>query len=217
VNVDYALAREKRPDFRYRLKRRTDEVLRAIGRYSPSPRHIVDLGTAEGRMLLEIKHRYPASWCLGVDYSLPLLLFGRKKCLDVPLVCADIESLAFLKSETFDLIVAAAVIEHLISPQNMLKESARLLRHGGILVITSPHPFWEKLSGALGWIKGDHHSVMPPQGLMDLCRKESLIVREDYGFMISPVGLWGEKGIEAALRKMRIDRFLPNHLLVAQK
>jgi SAM-dependent methyltransferase len=217
VNIDYALSREKRPDFRYRLKRRTEEVLRAIGRYAPSAQNIVDLGTAEGKMLREIKRRYPSSWCLGVDYSLPLLLFGRKQFKDIPMVCADVQNLAFIKSGTFDLIVAAAVIEHLISPQDMLKESIRLLRPGGILIITSPHPFWEKVAGTLGWIKGNHHSVMRPRGLVDLCRKEHLIIREDYGFMISPVGLWGEKSIEAVLRKMSADRFLPNHLLVAQK
>lgn len=192
-------------------------MIRAISQYAPYPQNIVDLGTAEGKMLREIKHRYPSSWCLGVDYSLSLLLFGRKRYPDMPMVCADVQNLAFLKSETFDLIVAAAVIEHLISPQDMLKESFRLLRQGGILIITSPHPFWEKMSGALGWIKGDHHSVMPPKSLADLCRKERFIIREDYGFMISPVGLWGEKDIEALLKKMKVDRFLPNHLLVAQK
>jgi SAM-dependent methyltransferase len=217
VNIDYALSREKRPDFRYRLKRRTREVLRAIDRYAPSPQNVVDLGTAEGRMLREIKRRYPSSWCLGVDYSLPLLLYGRKRYPNLPMVCADIENLAFLKSETFDLIIAAAVIEHLISPQDMLEESFRLLRQEGILIITTPHPFWEKVSGALGWIKGDHHSVMPPKRLADLCRKKRLLIREDYGFMISPVGFWGENHVEAILRKIKVDRFLPNHLLVTQK
>jgi len=217
VNIDYALSREKRPDFRYRLKRRTREVLQVIDRYKPSPQNIVDLGTAEGRMLREIKRRYPSSWCLGVDYSLPLLLYGRERNPDLSLVCGDIKNLGFLKNERFDLIIASAVIEHLISPQDMLRESVRLLRDGGILIITTPHPFWEKVSAALGWIKGDHHSVMAPESLADLCRKERLLVLEDYGFMISPVGLWGENHIEAILRKIKFDRFLPNHLLVTQK
>lgn len=217
MNIDYALSREKRPDFRYRLKRRTEEVLRAIGRYAPSAQTIVDLGTAEGKMLRDIKCRYPSAWCLGIDYSLPLLLFGRNTSRDIPLVCADIQKLAFIKSGTFDVIVATAVIEHLLSPRDMLNETVRLLRPGGILILTSPHPFWEKVSGTLGWIKGNHHSVMSPRRLADLCRNEQLIIREDYGFMISPVGFWGERSIEAVLRKMRVDRILPNHLLVAQK
>lgn len=217
MNIDYALSREKRPDFRYRLKRRTREVLRVMDRYKLSPQNVVDLGTAEGRMLWEIKQRYPSSWCLGIDYSLPLLLYGRERYPDLSLVCGDIENLAFLNNETFDLIIAAAVIEHLVSPQDMLRESFRLLREGGILIITTPHPFWEKVSGALGWIKGIHNSVMPAERLLDLCRKERLLIREDYGFMISPVGLWGENYIETILRKIKVDGFLPNHLLVTQK
>ncbi len=133
------------------------------------------------------------------------------------MICADIRDLAFLKDGTGDVIIAAAVIEHLLQPRVLLNEAVRVLRDGGILIITSPHPFWEKVSGFLGWIKGDHHSVMTPARLADLCRKSQLIIREGYGFMISPVGLWGEKRIEAALRKIGVDRFLPNHLLVAQK
>ncbi len=217
MNIDYALSREKRPDLRYRLKRRTEEVLRALNRHAPSAKNIIDLGTAEGKMLRMIKLRHPSAWCLGVDYSLPLLLYGRRQFRDIPMVCADVQNLAFLKDGVFDVVVAAAVIEHLLSPQVFLEETIRVLRQGGILIITSPHPFWEKVSGFLGWIKGDHHSVMAPNRLADLCRKSRLIVREGYGFMISPVGLWGERGIEAVLRKMRVDRYLPNHLLVAQK
>jgi len=217
VNIGYALSREKRRDFRYRLRRRTEEVLRAIGRYAPSAQYIVDLGTAEGKMLREIKRRYPLAWCLGIDYSLPLLLFGRNQSRDNPMVCADVQNLASIKSGTFDVVVAAAVIEHLISPQDMLNETVRLLRPGGTLIITTPHPFWERVSAVLGWIKGNHHSVMLPRQLADLCRKEKLLIREDYGFMISPVGFWGERSIEAVLRNMRADRFLPNHLVVAQK
>lgn len=61
MNIDYALSREKRSDFRYRLKRRTREVLRVMDRYKPSPH--------------------------------------------LSLVCGDIENLAFLKGESFDLII----------------------------------------------------------------------------------------------------------------
>ncbi|MGB7294722.1 MAG: class I SAM-dependent methyltransferase [Candidatus Aminicenantales bacterium] len=217
MNIDYALSRERRPDLRYRLRRRTEEVLRVLSRHAPSARDIIDLGTAEGKMLRAIKGRYPSSWCLGVDYSLPLLLYGRKQFCDTPMICADVQDLAFLKNGTSDVIIAAAVIEHLVHPQVLLNETVRVLRDGGILIITSPHPFWEKVSGFLGWIKGEHHSVMTPTRLADLCRKSQLTIREDYGFMISPVGLWGEKWIEAMLRKIGVDRFLPNHLLVAQK
>jgi len=217
VNIGYALSREKRLDFRYRLKRRTEEVLRAIGRNAPSAQTIADLGTAEGKMLRDIKRQYPLAWCLGIDNSLPLLLFSRSQSQDIPMVCADVQNLAFIKSGTFDVIIAAAVIEHLISPRGFLNETVRLLRPGGTLVITTPHPFWEKVSAVLGWIKGNHYSVMLPQQLVDLCRKEHLIIREDYGFMISPVGLWGERSIEAVLRKIRVDRILPNYLMVAQK
>ena len=54
----YALQREKRLDIRYRLIRRTHEILQAIAKYHPNPKSILDLGTAEGRMLSAVKLKY---------------------------------------------------------------------------------------------------------------------------------------------------------------
>jgi 2-polyprenyl-3-methyl-5-hydroxy-6-metoxy-1,4-benzoquinol methylase len=217
MNLDYAKSRETRPDFRYRLRRRTREVLEAIRTFHPSPKRLADLGTAEGKMLQEIQRHFPESWCLGIDHSLPLLLYGKNSGLGSPVVCGDVQDLAFLKSGVFEVIVAAAVIEHLPSPTAFLQECFRLLPKGGILVLTTPHPFWEKMSGALGWIRGEHHSVMTPRRLADLCEAEHFIIRREYGFMLSPVGLPGEKTIERILALVSLDRYLPNHLLVAQK
>ena len=168
-------------------------------------------------MLQDLRRRYPSSLSLGVDLSFPLLLFGKKGHPDLPLFCANVQDLAFLRSERFDLIVAAAVIEHLPCPRAMLSESHRLLKAGGVLIITTPHPRWERIARALGFIKGEHHSVMAPPEVMSLCRNEHYRVLEHYGFMLSPVGLWGERRIERFLRKIKLDRFLPNHLVVAQK
>ena len=57
LDRSYARQREKRPDIRYRLKRRTQEILRAIAEYRPDPETVLDLGTAEGRMLSSVKFK----------------------------------------------------------------------------------------------------------------------------------------------------------------
>ena len=217
LDLEYALLREKRPDLKYRLRRRTYEILKTIARFSPHPRVILDLGTAEGRMLEKIKIKHPSSLCVGIDYSLPLLNYGAKRFPEIKLVRADVQNLRFLKEETFDVIIAAAVMEHLTYPQKMLSESFRLLKKNGIIIITSPHPFWEKIANLLGLIKGDHQSVMSPKGIFGLCKNVELSILEYRGFMISPAGMVGELKVEEILAKIGLDKFFPNQLIVFGK
>jgi len=217
LDLEYAFGREKRPDFKYRLKRRTYEVIKTIAKFSPHPQAILDLGTAEGRMLEKIKTKYPASLCIGIDYSLPLLKYGIRKFSDIHLICGDVQNLRFIKDRTFDVIIAAAVIEHLTFPLEMLRESYRLLKKDGIIIITSPNPFWEKIANILGIIKGDHQSVMSPKEILNLCKIVKLSILDCRGFMISPVGMAGELKIEGMLQRMGLNRFLPNQLIVVKK
>jgi len=217
LDLEYALLREKKPDLKYRLRRRTYEILKTIARFSPHPRVMLDLGTAEGRMLEKIKIKYPSSLCVGIDYSLPLLNYGAKRFPDINLVRADIQNLRFLKEETFDVIIAAAVMEHLALPQKMLSESFRLLKKNGIIIITSPHPFWEKIANFLGLIKGDHQSIMNPKEILSLGKNVELSILEYRGFMISPAGMAGELKVEEILAKIGLDKFFPNQLIVFRK
>ena len=217
LSLEYAVSREKRPDFRYRLKRRTYEALRAIEKFRPEPRRILDLGTAEGRMLEKIRLQNPGSLCVGADYSRDLLGYGAKKFPEITFIRADIGNLGFLKDGSFDVIIATAVIEHLVSPDKMLAESLRLLKAGGIIIITSPHPFWEKISHVLGMLRGAHQSVMSPEKMLKLCEGAGFNALEHKGFMISPVGMPGELYIERLIARIGLDKFLPNQLIVAGK
>jgi hypothetical protein len=99
----------------------------------------------------------------------------------------------------------------------MIRESLRLLKKGGITIITSPHPFWEKLSNILGLIKGEHRSVMNLKKILNLCKNAGFSILEYKGFMIFPMGMIGELKIEKFFAKLGLDRFLPNQLIVAKK
>lgn len=52
------------------------------------------------------------------------------------LVRANLEGLPFA-DETFDLVICVQVIEHLVDPQLGIQELARVLRPGGVLVLTT--------------------------------------------------------------------------------
>jgi 2-polyprenyl-3-methyl-5-hydroxy-6-metoxy-1,4-benzoquinol methylase len=45
-----------------------------------------------------------------------------------------------LENESCDVVTMAAVLEHLIFPQEILNESIRILKNGGKLILTTPTP-----------------------------------------------------------------------------
>ncbi|MCJ7645213.1 MAG: methyltransferase domain-containing protein [Candidatus Aminicenantes bacterium] len=216
LDKEYALQREKWRALKYRLRRRADEAVQAIRVFYPDPERILDLGTAEGRMLSRIKDKYPSTLCVGLEYSPDLLDLGVAFFKNISFIRADAQNMSFFKDASFDVIVAAAIIEHLENPREMLRESSRILKSGGILIITTPHPTWDKIASALGMIKGTHQSTMSLRSLIDLCGKENFRVLKNGGFMISPIGFPGELLIEKLLSIIKLDRLLPNQLIVVR-
>ena len=214
LDQEYARQRERRGALKYRLRRRADEAVQAIRTFYPDPERILDLGTAEGRMLSRIKCTYPSTLCVGLEYSPELLDLGAALFPDISFIRADAQKMSYFKDASFDVIVAAAIIEHLKNPGEMLGECSRILKSGGILIITTPHPLWDKIAGALGMIRGAHQSTMSLRTLTDLCKKGDLRLLINKGFMISPVGFPGERVIEKMLAIINVDTFLPNQLLV---
>ena len=97
MDIEYAKNRETKKSLKYRLWRRTYEVLVAIENFaSKPPQKIIDLGAADGRMLDLIHRQYPQACCVGVEYNQELVNFGKTKFPDLELIQGDIQSLDFL-------------------------------------------------------------------------------------------------------------------------
>jgi 2-polyprenyl-3-methyl-5-hydroxy-6-metoxy-1,4-benzoquinol methylase len=87
----------------------------------------------------------------SVDIGVNLLKEAKKKGVPQP-VASDITKLSF-GDNTFDVVVSSECIEHTPSPQTAVSELVRVLRPGGILVVTCPNRFWHwscRLANALG-------------------------------------------------------------------
>ena len=81
-----------------------------------------------------------------------------------------------LPSESVDVVVSTAFIEHVDHPREILVEAVRILRKGGTLVLTTPTPLaknlLEFLSFRLGWISkreiAEHKNYFDRESLLGL-------------------------------------------------
>ncbi len=99
---------------------------------------VLDAGCGEGRTLQLLEQR--GYQVVGTDLSKQCLLRAQSKNPFLALVSARLEFLPF-PSESFDALIAGEVLEHIDNDELAVKEFYRVLRKGGIAIITVPaHP-----------------------------------------------------------------------------
>jgi SAM-dependent methyltransferase len=217
-NLDYARRRQTDRAHIYRLWRRTEEVFRAIDRFAGSSvRAVLDMGTADGQMLASLRRKFPEATMAGVEYGRDLAVFAKKNQPTLGIVRGDIRTLSFAGSR-FDVAVATAVIEHIPEPRAVFQEAHRVLREGGIFILTAPDPFWEHVASLVGHLQEDgHHRVLSLEELAALGEGAGFQVLKKEKFMLSPVGMPFEFLVEKLVRAVRLNFLFANQLLVLRK
>ncbi len=99
----------------------------------PSNPLILDLGCGTGAMSQELQHY---GRVISLDRAEPALQLARTRGLK-NLCIGDAEALPF-KPQLFDLVVALDVLEHLDKDLSATQEIARVLKPGGIALVTVP-------------------------------------------------------------------------------
>jgi ubiquinone/menaquinone biosynthesis C-methylase UbiE len=120
-------------DERYtRIQREKYEVVK---RYLPKRiARILDLGCGTGMFLKELAER--GEIVVGVDSAVEMLSIARKRASGASLVCADADHLPF-KDRSFDVVVSVTLLQNVPEPVVTMKEIARVLKSGGIAIVTS--------------------------------------------------------------------------------
>jgi len=99
----------------------------------------LDIGCGEGVMLRLAAEQGAAM--TGLDGMAAALAMARKLCASAghnpALVRGDAQQLPF-RDGAFDFVTCLEVIEHLERPESMLKEVRRVLRPGGVVVLSTP-------------------------------------------------------------------------------
>ena len=100
------------------------------------PGRLLDVGCAAGELAALAMSR---GWRVdGVEREPALAEAARTRAVAVHLLDFDVAPLPWERA-TFDVAIAGEVIEHLVDTDHLLAELARVVRPGGILIVTTPN------------------------------------------------------------------------------
>lgn len=97
----------------------------------------LDAGCGNGKFMLALRQIRPDLILKGVDYSRREVMEAKKHGLAVSQM--NFEEGIKLKSNSFDIVYAGEIIEHLYNPDLFLSEINRILKKDGYVIITTPN------------------------------------------------------------------------------
>lgn len=97
---------------------------------------LLDLGSGTGYFAHVCNKQKAATFCLDISFR-NLLSVKEREDRNIALINAEAEKLPFLE-KSFDKVLSTEVIEHIKDDATALKEISRILKPGGVLVLSVP-------------------------------------------------------------------------------
>lgn len=168
----------RNPLVRYAHCNRLEMICEEVPR---APLLVLDAGCGEGHLLAALQARSASYSLFGVDVTDVALAQAAKRCPQAAFSSGDLCALPY-PDASFDVVTCTEVIEHIFSYQEVLKEFRRVLRPGGILILTFPNePVWTLsriLLGRIPFRVPDHVNSFTPNRLL---RETGLRLRSSRG------------------------------------
>jgi len=119
---------------------------------------LLEIGCGRGEFALWLKRTMPALKITAVDFSEAAIAIAKSNIADgdtnVCFMQDDAQALRF-QNDSFDYVVSCECMEHVLSPQKMAREIARVLKPGGKFCLTTPsHLNGVLLAWVRSWITG---------------------------------------------------------------
>jgi SAM-dependent methyltransferase len=127
----------------------------------PAAGRLLDVGCGRGGLVEQLTHPLPQM--MGID---PDWLSLRQHRLNLPRAVAFSDQIPFA-AESFDVVFASWLLEHLARPYQTFSEIGRILKPGGVFVFITPN--------------GKHPLALLNRGLGRFARLQGRIVERFYG------------------------------------
>ena len=115
-------------------------IEQTIRRLAPQAKSVLEIGCGTGYTLGALRAALPAAELTGTELFDAGLEVARQRWSDVRLMQADACELPF--DQSFDLVGAFDVLEHIDRHGTAVREAFRVLNPGGLLLVTVPQHQW---------------------------------------------------------------------------
>jgi 2-polyprenyl-3-methyl-5-hydroxy-6-metoxy-1,4-benzoquinol methylase len=163
------------------FKPRVDQVIGLCDKYSVPKRALLEVGAGFGTFCGEVKSRDVFARVVAVEPTPDLAATCRKRGLEV--LETPIEHIQLASEDRFDVVASFEVIEHLFAPRDFARHMVRVLRPGGLLILTCPNGEGfdvEVLGPASNTVDHEHLNYFSPSSLSRLLGAEGLEVLESF-------------------------------------
>ncbi|WP_197685162.1 class I SAM-dependent methyltransferase [Herminiimonas arsenitoxidans] len=148
---------------------RVDRLLELCSKYDVQTNSILEIGAGFGTFCSEVKRRNVFSRVVAVEPTPDLAKTCRERGIDV--LEQPVEQIQLGVDELFDVVASFEVIEHLFAPIDFVRHMARLLKPGGIMMLTCPNGRGfdiETLGAASNTVDHEHLNYFSPESLATL-------------------------------------------------
>lgn len=144
LEIQETLYRSKNPTRRYLHCARRDWLLAKLAQYTQARathEAALEVGPGSGLYLPELAQRYQRA--TAVDIEAAYLEHAQPLLDEHPNLRLQIDDMtdSELDSDQFDLVLCTEVIEHTPNSAQMLAEIQRVLKHGGVLLLSTPQAY----------------------------------------------------------------------------
>jgi len=158
-------------------------------RYGPQRGRVLEIGCGLGHFLGWLEDSYTV---VGTDINAWALSQAQKNVPQGSFLQLSAEDLGAFSDQSFHIVVAKHVMEHLVQPERALAEASRVLAPGGLFLMATPNldsPARKlKKEKWVGYKDPTHISLKPPGLWLGLLRQVGLTPRHVFsdGFWDAP-------------------------------
>lgn len=136
------------------------ERVQFLVQHTPKDSLVLDVGCNGGTVGVHLLKR--GCYVKGIDIVEELVSKAVKRGIYAEV--GEAEDLSRYKSDSFDVVICSEVLEHLYDPLEAIKEAYRVLKSGGIYIVTVPHVLGEMCASDK---LGDYHQANYSPEILD--------------------------------------------------
>lgn len=112
-------------------------LVRRFAPQTPASGRLLEMGSGLGHLLGLLGDDFT---CVGFDIAHYAAQQTRQNAPGTGVLVASADELGIFADGSFDVVVALHLVEHLVDPQNSIRQVSRMLTDGGLFLFATPNP-----------------------------------------------------------------------------